>query len=125
MKTKIRVLFVVLALVVGIMASSTVALAASSYKSVTVSTTWTTIATNSNGFDCNVQITGYLTSVGERIDVRMLGKSGNVLWSEEDSCPGLSSRIYRCGSDVYTIQVRVDAGVRGTAYAIPTSDPAD
>ena len=110
---------------VGILATSTVALAAESYKSVTVSTTWTTIATNSNGFGCNVQIAGYLTSVGHRIDVRMLGRSGNILWSEDDSCPGLSTRVYWCGADVYSIQVRVDSGVTGTAYASPTSNPAD
>lgn len=125
MKKSLRVLLVILALMVGVIATSTVALAAESYKNVTLSTDWTTIATSTDGFDCNVRIIGRLTTLGYRIDVRMLGKSGNVLWSENDSCPGLSSRVYHCGADVYRIQVRVDSGVSGTAYAHQTDDPAD
>ena len=100
-------------------------MAGETFNRVVVSNTWTTIATDSEGFDCNVEITGYLTSIGPRIDVRMLGKNGQILWSENDSCPGLSSRVYSCGSDVYTIQVRVDSGVSGTATALKKGKPAD
>lgn len=120
----LKATILVLAMVLGLVGTSTVAFAAESFKRVTVSNTWTTIASDTDGFNCNVEITGLLTSVGPRIDVRMLGKSGNTVWSENDSCPGLSSRVYHCGSDVYTIQVRVDSEVYGTAIAMKTSKPA-
>lgn len=125
MRKKIKVTILVLAMMLGIIGTSTVALASESFKHVNASSTWTTIATNTEGFNCNVKITGYLMDLGARIDVRMLGKSGNVLWSEDNSSPGLASRVYYCGPDVYTIQVRVDPGVAGTVFALKTSEPAD
>ena len=123
MKGKLRVTILVVALMLGVIATSSVAFAGESFKNVNVSTQWTEIASDTEGFDCNVEIVGWLTSVGPRIDVRMLGKNNNVVWEEEDSCPGLSSRVYRCGPDVYKIQVRVDSGVSGSATAYKTNKP--
>ena len=125
MRKPLRIFLIILVLVMGIVAMSTVAIAATRYDIVKVSTTWTTVAYDTSGFGCNVRILGRLTSIGQRIDVRMLDKNKYVLWSENDSCPGLASRVYRCGTDVYYIQVRVNAGVNGTAEASKTSDPAD
>lgn len=112
----------------SIMAASTVAFAAERgehFGRIEISSSWQEIAYDTQGFNCNVEITGYLTSLGTRIDVRMLGKNGNVLWSENDSCPGLSSRVYHCGADVYSIEVRADSGVTGTVLALKTDKPAD
>ena len=122
---KLKVTLLVLTMIFGLVGTLTVAFAGEEFNMVTVSSSWTTIATDSEGFGCNVKITGRLTSAGKRIDVRMLGKNNNVLWSENDSCPGLSSRVYICGTDVYKIQVRVDSGVSGTAIALKTSEPAN
>lgn len=128
MKKTLRTTFLVFILILGILGTSTVAFAAVNgehFGRVNVSDEWTEIAYDTQGFDCNVKITGLLTSVGPRIDVQMLDENGNVLWSENDSCPGLSSRVYRCGADVYSIEVRVDSGVYGTASALKTDEPAD
>lgn len=125
MKRKLKIFILVATLTVALIGSSTLVFAARSFKQVLVSTSWTTIAYDTDGFDCNVKITGMLTSVGQRIDVRMLGKNNNVVWSEDNSCPGLASRVYRCGPDVYKIEVRVSPGIQGTAIAILTDKPAN
>ena len=59
MRKKIKVTILVLAMMLGIIGTSTVALASESFKHVNASSTWTTIATNTEGFNCNVKITGY------------------------------------------------------------------
>lgn len=124
MTKRLKATILVLAMVLGLVGTSTVAFAAESFKTVNLSSSWTTIAYDTDGFDCKVEITGsIITSIGPRIDVRMLGESGNVIWSENDSCPGLASRVYRCGPDVYTIQVKVDRGIAGTATALKTNKP--
>ena len=128
MKRTLRTTFLVFALIIGILGTSTVAFAAVNgehFGRVTVSDEWTEIAYDTQGFNCNVEITGYLITLGHRIDVRMLDENGDELWAQNDSCPGLSSRVYRCGADVYSIEVRVDPGVSGTAIALKTDKPAD
>ncbi len=91
----------------------------SSDKAMYVDGTWRTIATSTSGFNCNVRIEG--TVLSDYMDVRMLGKNGNVLWSESNafSTYGTGYRIFRCGSDVYSIQVRCNAN--GIAWAYRTS----
>lgn len=73
------------------------------------SKSWTTIATSTTGFNCNVYIFATNTAVSGT-DIRMLGKNGNVLWSENNAISFNSNRIFRCGSDVYTIQARARSG---------------
>ena len=125
MTKRLKATILVLVMVLGLVGTSTVAFAAESFKRVNLSNTWTTIAYDTDGFNCNVEITGLImTGYGPRIDVRMLGESGNVTWSENDSCPGQAGRVYWCGPDVYTIQVRVDKGISGTAIAMKTNKPA-
>lgn len=94
-----------------------------------LTTSWQTIATSTTGFGCNVAIVCSTTATDGfgplKADVRMLDKSGNVLWSESKSCPGTGTkRIYECGSDVYKIQVKVVTG-GGTAWAYETTDSPD
>lgn len=126
MKKTFKVTTLVLALFVCILGTSVVAYAGESFDSFNVSTNWRTIASDTEGFGCNVKITGQL-STGGRIDVRMLGKDGKTeLWSQNSSCPDLGSRVYRCGSDVYYIQVKVSSSnYRGVVYALKTDEPAD
>lgn len=96
------------------------------YKSgINISTSWKTIATSTTGFGCNVYIKCMNTTLdGLTVvpsDIRMLGKNGNVLWSENGAIPGQGSRIFVCGKDVYTIQIRTQAGV-GVAYSHETTE---
>lgn len=74
------------------------------------SSKWTTIATSSSGFNCNVYIYSLNAYPAATTHVRMLGKSGNSLWAENNAIGYQSSRIFWCGPDVYTIQVRTSAG---------------
>lgn len=83
------------------------------------SSTWTTIATSTTGFNCNVKISSLGTSL-TTVDVRMLGKNGNVVWCEYESFGSLASRVYWCGSDVYKIQVSYHSG-NGTISCYPTN----
>ena len=88
-------------------------------------TSWKTIAYSNTGFSCNVYVACYNTAtVGISVvpsDVRMLGKNGQVVWSASGYIPGLGHRILWCGSDVYTLQIRTQAG-KGTAYAYQTNE---
>lgn len=116
------------ALLVMIFIGSLTAYAANHYNGpVTTSTTWSTLATSTTGFNCNVAVNNASTAfdgVGIlRADIRMLGSTGNVLWSESKSCPGYGTRVYWCGPDVYTLQIKVATG-SGVARAWETDqDP--
>ena len=81
------------------------------------STSWATIATSTSGFNCNVRIEGLV--IGNYcIDVRMLDSSGNVVWSESNAINTASTgyRVFWCGSNVRTIQVKGHSG-NGIAWA--------
>lgn len=92
---------------------------------VEVTTQWKTVAKNTQGINGNVKVCCNVIGV-TRVDVRMLGKNNNVVWSESNSCPALSNRVYHCGADVYTVQVKVStSSAYGTAFALKTSEPAD
>lgn len=93
------------------------------YYSINTSTSWKTIATASSGFDCKVDIS--CTNFNNvPCDIRMLNSKGTVLWEESGAIRitsivgsgGYGSRIFECGSDVYTIQIRTQSGT-GTAIA--------
>ena len=80
---------------------------------ITISTSWTTIATSTTGFNRNVYIKSMnLGMDGLRVlptDIRMLDKNGNVVWSENGAVPGQGSRTFWCGSNIYTIQAKTQA----------------
>ncbi|MCI8548723.1 MAG: hypothetical protein HFJ38_07570 [Bacilli bacterium] len=100
----------------------------SSTKMLVTSTSWKTIASSTTGFNCNVYIKCKNTSLSGwtvvPCDIRMLGKNGNALWEEKGAIAGLGDRVFSCGSDVYTIQIKTQAG-SGTAYAYQTTQAAD
>lgn len=78
---------------------------------VEVDTNWTTVATAKKGFNCYIEISSTSRAIkwGANTagpDIRMLGKHGNVIWSEKEAVSGLGKRIFWCGSDVYTIQAK-------------------
>lgn len=73
------------------------------------STAWRNIATSTNGFSCNVKIGAYTGNVAY-LSVRMLGRNGNVVWSETNAVAGNHSRVFWCGSDIYTIQAKATSG---------------
>ncbi len=88
---------------------------------LSINTSWKTIASSTTGFNCDVWIASYnLGTIGLVVapsDIRMLGKSGNVVWQESGAVAGNGAqRQFWCGSDVYTIQIRTQTGT-GTAYA--------
>lgn len=96
------------------------------YDALDVTTSWKVLATSTTGFDCYVTIctrnTAILSSGGiAKTVVRMLGKNGNVLWTSTDeySVPGQGSYEYHCGSDVYKIEVKTQAG-GGSCWIDPT-----
>ena len=82
-----------------------------------INTSWKTIATSTTGFNGHVRI--YCRNISILSDgsvakgiVRLLDKNGNVLWTSSDasSVPGQGSYSYWCGSDVYKIQIKTQAG---------------
>ena len=83
------------------------------------SNTWTTIANSTTGLNCNVYVKSMNTTLdGLRVvgtNIRMLGRNGNVLWSESEAVPGQGSRVFWCGSNIYKIQAQPKAGV-GVIY---------
>lgn len=93
---------------------------------LSITTSWKDLATSNTGFNCYVTIctrnTAILSSghVAKTV-VQMLGKNGNVLWTSTDeySVPGLGSYEYYCGSDVYKIRVKTQAGT-GSCWIDPT-----
>ena len=88
--------------------------------SLNTTTSWKTIATSNTGFSCNVFIKCMNTTTSGwgvvPSDVRMLGKNGNVVWTENGAVPCQGDRTFWCGYDVYTIQIRTQAGY-GVAIA--------
>lgn len=86
---------------------------------VVVGSTWKTVASSTTGFNCNVKISSLGTTLGT-VDVRLLGKNGNVLWSQYESFGTLGYGIYWCGADVYQIQVKYhSSNGRGTISTFP------
>ncbi len=75
----------------------------------TNSSDWKTIAYSDNGFSCKVYIQSNRNS-----SIRMLDGSGNIVWQEVGCQPATGYRIYDCGSNVYTIQIKNQTG---TGYA--------
>ena len=49
------------------------------------------------------------TSTLHHNDVRMLDSSGNIVWEEYGAIDYSGSRSFWCGSNVYSIQIRVGA----------------
>lgn len=88
---------------------------------LSINTSWKTIASSTTGFNCDVWIGSYNTgTIGLVVapsDIRMLGRSGNVVWQESGAVAGNGAqRQFWCGSDVYTIQIKTQTGT-GMAYA--------
>lgn len=83
------------------------------------SKSWKTIATSTTGFNCKVRVSSLGTSIST-VDIRMLGKNGKVVWSQNESFGSLGSRDYWCGSDVYKIQVKYHTG-QGTIMCYPVN----
>lgn len=118
---KLESTVLIVVLLVGIFGSIILVSDIYSFKKVNnLSSSWQTIASSKVGFNCNVTlrclVTGTEGSDAVKPDIRMLDENGNVVWSENKSCPGHSMRVYNCGADVHTIQIKVSNG-GGTARA--------
>ena len=121
LKRILKVTTVITILLIVILNTTMVSYASESYlPTINTSTTWKTLATSTTGFNKNVTVFNWSTGTDGlgilRADIRLLGKNGNVVWSESKSCPGYGTRVYWCGTDVYTIQIKVLSG-GGTARA--------
>lgn len=85
------------------------------------SSSWKTVASSTTGFNCNVVVGGSVLG-NYYMDVRMLDKNGNVVWSEENAFSTIGgnggTRTFWCGSDIYYIQVKGHNG-NGIAWAYP------
>lgn len=89
-------------------------------------TSWRTIASvstrNNTGINRNVLIqNNNVGTVGlgiARSDVRMLDRNGRVVWEGRGALAGADNRVFWCGPNVYTVQIRTQSG-RGTAFAQP------
>lgn len=71
---------------------------------------WTDIATCSTGLGCTIFVRVNTTSAASfpgrvPVDLRMLDKNGNELWSTTLSGNGTTYN-FECGSDVYKVQVK-------------------
>lgn len=77
-----------------------------SHRLTTNDSEWQTIATSQNGFDCWVRITNNNAYANTYTSIRMLGKNGEKVWEKTDAIPGFNYADFKCGSDVYTIQVK-------------------
>ena len=124
-KKTFKTIILVTLLIIAVIATTTKTFAANSYNgTITTSTSWKTLATSTTGFNCNVAVFNSSTGTDGlgilRADIRMLGKSGNIVWEEAKACPGYGTRVFWCGPDVYKIQIRV-AYAAGTARAYQTS----
>lgn len=98
-------------------------------RTLSITTSWKTIASSTTGFGCNVAITSHNTStIGlgpAKSDIRMLDRNGNQLWYENGAVLGTGvTRVFICGSDVYEIQIRTQTG-KGEAYAYETTAAAN
>lgn len=85
------------------------------------SDSWTMVANSSSGFNCNVVVGGLV--VGNYfLDVLMLDRNGNTVWTEENAVYTIGnnngSRKFWCGSNVYQILVKGHNG-NGIAWAYP------
>lgn len=84
------------------------------------SISWTTVATSSTGFGCNVQINTQNTATSY-VSVRMLDSTGTIeRWIEINAIPFNKSRVFYCGTDVHIIQVKCVSGY-STVGCWPTS----
>ena len=107
----------IIAIVLVIMVSmATTVFAADIYKNgVAVNTSWKDIATSTTGFNKNIHIFYQGTvNVGLlgilKADIRMIDGNGNVVWSQNQVCAS-GGQDFRCGSDVYKVQIKVASGI--------------
>lgn len=82
---------------------------------------WKTIATSTTGFGCNVQVATQNTGINY-VSIQMLGKNGNVLWSETNAIPYNKSRVFECGTDVYKIQAKAVGSNNGSIVSCWNTD---
>lgn len=77
---------------------------------ITLSGVYTVVADRSRTvFGDDIQIVCYNTNTLHHNDVRMKDANGNVIWEEYGAIDTNGSRIFYCGADVYTIEVRIGA----------------
>lgn len=83
------------------------------------SSKWTTIATSTDGFNCNVEITAkYCTTINY---VSVIMYSGNtIVWSETNCIPYNKTRVFKCGSNVTSIEVKCTSGGATVSAAYTT-----
>ena len=115
----------ILAIVLTMLLISTISAVAASFpynelKRLNTTTSYQTIAsestTSKTGLNRNIRIQNNNTSVA-RSDVRMLDKNGKVVWEGIGWLAVAENRVFWCGDNVYTVQIRTQSG-KGTAYAV-------
>jgi hypothetical protein len=81
-----------------------------SANNVTIFRDWTTVRTaptsNPIGINRNIGIRVFNHCTSQVNDIRMLGRNGQIVWQENNTIGNAGQRIFWCGPDVYTIQLR-------------------
>lgn len=62
---------------------------------------------NDNGINGNLTISTYGISNLHHVDIRMIGRNGQVLWEEYGAIDYNATRKFGCGNDVASVQARV------------------
>lgn len=106
MKSKRRILVLMLAVVMMFSATAMTAYAATTTEITgTYKTIYTKITKPSKTYYVNVRV--YNISDQHNTDIRMIDRDGNIVWEEEDAIPYSSSRQFVCGTNIWKIQARV------------------
>ena len=80
------------------------------------SSKWTTVASSSKGINNDLTIFVHNTSISTN-HIRMLDRYGRVIWEENNAIGNSGSRVFWCGPDVYTVQLRPAIGeASGSAF---------
>lgn len=106
MKKNAKRLIATLVLVVALIATVSITAFAVSYN-VTLSGTYTEVVGSGQCSNRYVTITCYNTNSLQHQDVKMLDSSGNTLWEEYGAIDYSDTRTFWCGSNVYSIEVRI------------------
>lgn len=94
-------------------------------RTLSVGNQWTSIidlpSIHEKGIDSDVLISANSSSQEAQIDIRLLDKEGEVVWSQKNTFPLEDQRNYWCGPDVYKIELRITNGEGIVTVRLPST----
>ena len=109
LKKSIRTAFCLIAVLIVTLSFSSTAFAATMANNITLGPDYVIVVGNGNCSNKSVTITCYNNSTYHHNDVRMKDSNGNIVWEEYGAIDYSGQRTFYCGSNVYSIEVRVGA----------------